>query len=743
MAKIKLRLHGSEMLASLKLDENYEIYTDSLWTSLFTLVGNKDAEAITDTDYLMISQKFLRTDISKTAEKNIKNQKGDYLVLDMLNTAYARMVEIDNQVYTMSPVFTKSQFCKVNKDKIKYLDCLHTGFEAVKPYFDAYIEMIKRNYDKDKIILIKTYYPEYYVYSNQIRPWNVTGNRREKINEMLKILEDYFIERVHPYVIESVKYYYCGFDSKTGLFLANYEEECRDTVKRAIKYITVKKPAKRIVYGYNVNKRYRRFARFYDSLLFFNEENLFINPDNFTDSVVLKLNKELIAEYADKLSEIYKKSPQSIDDILNSDIELENDLRTAFLLIKAVNEKKYLNKMLPYERIFTDKLNIRNKIMDDVKEYFSDFDGFDSNIISMPALPEYFRLMQLFMDDDYGEIFKMAHEREQLNAHKVKKIKKKNSKVKAEPLPTVHIHDEAVKYLKQKQSDDSVSVDFWGSAFGIEVLEKLNMPVQLNNKYIGSSPLYDFEEPIEHKEDYLEEVLEKSDDPFIEQLAHSLRRNIHNELQNNHSEWLIIDLISLTGDCVKYQEDEACMRASVPMRKMKPFLEAKPQNYLICYSWEDDEEKIKKDMDLFIEFVKQTYGDKVILICGDIKSYYIDENGLLARYLDRTRDNIINAKKFLLKWQKYFIRQTDCYCVDSMQYYFADSNTLSVSRRYHMEKEYYDDACGRIRRILKGDAPKTETTVNLVDMAEKVRKVVKNNGYSPAILTENINYPKK
>ena len=125
MGRIKLRLHGSEMLASLKLHENYDVYTDSLWTSLFTIVGNEKAEPVTNIDYLMISQKFLRTDILKSAEKNIKSGKGDYLVVDMLNTAYAKMIEINNQLYTMSPVFLKSQYFRINKSNAKYHDCLY------------------------------------------------------------------------------------------------------------------------------------------------------------------------------------------------------------------------------------------------------------------------------------------------------------------------------------------------------------------------------------------------------------------------------------------------------------------------------------------------------------------------------------------------------------------------------------------------------------------------------------------
>ena len=58
--------------------------------------------------------------------------------------------------------------------------------------------MIKKYYSSDRIILVKTYYPEYYVYGNQIRPWNVSGNRREKINDMVRLLENYFIKAQTP-----------------------------------------------------------------------------------------------------------------------------------------------------------------------------------------------------------------------------------------------------------------------------------------------------------------------------------------------------------------------------------------------------------------------------------------------------------------------------------------------------------------------------------------------------------------
>ena len=743
MGRVKLRLHGSEMLASLNLHESYDVYTDSLWTSLFTIVGNEKAEPVTNIDYLMISQKFLRTDILKSAEKNIKSGKGDYLVVDMLNTAYAKMIEINNQLYTMSPVFLKSQYFKINKSNARYHDCLYMDFNEIKPYFDAYINMIKKYYSSDRIILVRTCYPEYYVYGNQIRPWNVSGNRREKINDMVKLLENYFIKALNPYVIGCVRYYYGGFDAKKGLFAANYEEECKNAIKRSIRYIINKKPASKVIYGYPLVRKYQRFGKFYDSILFFHEENLFINPKSFTDNLILKLNRRLILRYAEKFAEIRRDEPKSIDELLERE-KLPIDLRTALLLIKAVEEKNYLNKMLPYERIFTDKLNIRNDILDDVRIYFSKFDNFDTNSVTMKNLQEYFDLMRLFMFENYNEICRLGYEKYEMNKNisTVKKFSLAKQNTVSEPKKE-HNYYEAARYLILKQSEDFTEADFWGSAFGSEILDKLGTSVKINRRYIGSSPLFDFEEPIAHQEQYLEEVLQSTDDPFVEQLAHSLRRNIHSELEANHSEWLIVDLISLTGDCVKYKEDEACMRAPVSMRRMKTFLEAKPEDYLVCYSWEQDEEKIKNDMDLFISFAKRIYGDRIILIYGDIKSYYLDENGMLARYLDRTRENILSAKKFLFKWQNYFAEQTDCYCVDSIQYYFADSSTLSVSRRYHMEKEYYDDACGRIERILEGNAEKHEVTVKLADMVEKVRKVVRNCNASPAVLSENINYPKK
>lgn len=120
-----------------------------------------------------------------------------------------------------------------------------------------------------------------------------------------------------------------------------------------------------------------------------------------------------------------------------------------------------------------------------------------------------------------------------------------------------------------------------------------------------------------------------------------------------------------------------------------------------------DDKEIKKRFDLFMQFIREKYGTKVVFIKTDVKTEFLNFRRTLLPMRGYKKSALMKKKKFLNKWQKYFISHMDCYVLDYARKYQADDLCVSGAFMVHYEKEFYEKAYRALVNIVyRGEGKK-------------------------------------
>ncbi|MBR4504694.1 MAG: sel1 repeat family protein [Candidatus Methanomethylophilaceae archaeon] len=174
-------------------------------------------------------------------------------------------------------------------------------------------------------------------------------------------------------------------------------------------------------------------------------------------------------------------------------------------------------------------------------------------------------------------------------------------------------------------------------------------------------------------------------------------KTIPDQLRESGSEWLIIDgrtdSYGLTeieyedGTCdyisskasFRYGIDEILIEKGFPhkMREIKP---------------EEIGERYSRMMDSLVAFVKERYGDKVILNCSFESDMFIDREGCLK---DFSQAASAERNAFIARFNRDFYRATGCYCIKTPLFQMADAyHKWGLYPVHYLEEHYrYMEKC--------------------------------------------------
>ena len=349
-----IRLNGSSYINDMELKERYKVYNDSCWISLLSLVGNPDGAIVTVDEPV---SPLLTMDLEKRLKTALEEDPADFLVVDMCYTAGHRLCVWKDQVFTKNPKFEESRFYAEHQDEMEEIDVMRDRNFDWKPYMDRYLELISKYFDKDHIILIKSRCPKWFATHTHVR--KVQKKSSKAYNRRIKELEDYFVEKTDPYVIDIYSHYFLDFNHKKGYTMSSYEKPFYHHARRLISYIIRYQPEKRVFTEDEFYIRFGRFIKYYDNLFAKNNTALFMDDSKFIDHLILSLGRPVLVEFEYDIVKIQQEGYASIQEILDKyDFRFSEGLCTCLKVVQAVEEGNLFCKGVRYEAIYEYKMKI-------------------------------------------------------------------------------------------------------------------------------------------------------------------------------------------------------------------------------------------------------------------------------------------------------------------------------------------------------------------------------------------------
>ena len=678
--KRTIRLHGSSFINDMELDDRYKIVKKSLWISLLSLVGNPEGATVTLEES---ASPFLTMDLEKQLAQSLEDEPADFLVVDMCYTAGHGLYKWNGQVFTKNPKFLESSFFAEHEQEMEFIDVMRDREFDWKPYMDRYLELIGKYFDADHIILVRSRCPLWYVTHTHVRRYK--RRSRRAYNRRIKELENYFVKKMNPYVVDIYSHYFIDFDNKRGVTMSTYEKPFYHHAKRIISTIIRTQPEQRVFREQEYFMRLGRFIKYYDNLFAKNNTNLFMDEDDFLDHLVLQLSREILIDYESDLVEIEACVYSSIQEILDGhSFKFAQPLRECLKVVKAVEEGDLFREDTDYDMIFEHQLKIVEPFAQLVRREWEQ-QGLAAGTVHVNRFNcrDYYKALLAAQRGKAALLKKCVsgiggnmEER-----HKVKMlVRSRKRETKNGILAYCHALNEYY---------EPVRVDLWGSCITREILNEDKGRFQIGKYAYRNCCLFAFDEPIPYEEEKFEDLSLFEDSNWrVGYIRSAFHKDLPEQLKQTGSEWLLLDFYDLVCDIVEYQG--GILTADSEVRGLKFYKEIKEQCTVTAIDDVLDEEEIKRRFDMFIRFIRERYGKKIVWIKADVKLKFLDQERQLKPMRWHKREVLLEKRKFMDRWQKYFEKHMDCYVIDYAKRYHADDLCVSGAFMVHYEKEFYE-----------------------------------------------------
>lgn len=693
MEKIAIRLNGSSYINDMELKERFQVFGDSLWISILSLVGNPEGATFTPEGNV---SSFLTMDLEKRLAQSLEEDPADFLVVDMCYSAGHALCKWKDQVFTKNPKFIESDFRAEHEDEIEEIDVMRDREFDWKPYMDSYLELIGKYFDRDHIILVKSRCPAWYVTHTHVR--KVRKKSRKAYNKRIKELEDYFVEKMDPYIIDIYSHYFLDFNHKKGFTMSSYEKPFYHHAKRLISMIVRTLPEQRVFREQEYYMRLGRFIKYYDNLFAKNNVGLFMDDSRFLDHLVLQLGRPVLTEYESDFVEIEAGGYSSIDEILEKyDFKFAASFRECLKAVKAVEEEDLFRDGVDYNVIFEYDMKIVKRFTELVKKELEKTGLIDGEIhITTFHCRDYYSALLAYRKElpekqlkkRILSLGKGAEEKNQCR-HLIKRMKQEYRD------PVKALVNAINEYYKP------VLVDLWGSCITREILNEDDGRFRIDCYAYRNCFLFAFDDPIPYDDKKFDDLsLFENSTWRVGYIKSAFHKDLPERLKKTQSRWLLLDFYDLVCDVVEY--NGGVLTADNEVRALKFFKQIKEECNITSIDEILDEEEIKKRFDVFIRFVKERYGKNVIFIRADVKTKFLNYKRESKPLRGYKKETLLKKKAFLDKWQDYFEEHMDCHVIDNARKYQADDLCVSGAFMVHYEKEFYEKGYRELRKVICG-----------------------------------------
>lgn len=690
MEKVTIRLNGSSLLRDMELNERFHVINDSLWISLLSLVGNPEGVTVPLDE---TASPFLIMDLQKQLAQSLEENPAEFLVVDMCYSAGHALCKWKDQVFTKNPVFLKSDFYAEHEEELEEIDVMRDREFDWKPYMDRYLRLIGQYFDADHIILVKSRCPAWYVTHSHVR--KVRKKNKRAYNKRIKELEDYFVEKMNPYIIDIYSHYFVDYTYKRGVTMSSYEKPFSNHAKRLISMIVRTQPEQRVYQEQDYFIRLGRFIKYYDNLFAKNNIGLFMDDKKFLDHLVLQLSRQILDEYESDFVEIEAKGYQTIDEILeNHNFKFAASLRECLKVVKAVEEGDILREGVNYSAIFEYRLKIAERFAELVTAELEKTGLIRGDIYNNRFhCPDYYFLLKAYKNNSTSGLkrYVMTMKREPEEKNRIKALVKSLKDEYREPFA---VYANAInEYYKP------VPVDLWGSCVTREILNEDDGKFKIDKYAYRNCFLFAFDRPIPYDDKNFEDLsLFENSNWRVGYIKSAFHKDLPEQLKHSGAGWLLVDFYDLVCDVVEY--NGGVLTADNEVRALKFFKQIKKECTITSIEDILDDEEIKKRFDVFIRFIRERYGDNVVFIRADVKTKFLTYRRILRPLRGYDPDVLLKKKQFLDKWQDYFEKHMNCHVIDNAKKYHADDLCVSGAFMVHYEKDFYEKGYRELTDII-------------------------------------------
>lgn len=234
--------------------------------------------------------------------------------------------------------------------------------------------------------------------------------------------------------------------------------------------------------------------------------------------------------------------------------------------------------------------------------------------------------------------------------------------------------------------------DIWGSCYS-RLLSNLYPNDIITNKYLFQvNPLSAFDEKVEYDEKLFSDDMKWEDKMIKIQLDSS----VEEFFSDSTADWIIFDFYTLLGNRqFYYKGKEIYGHQCDSFEKISKNCEKKLHYKL------NDYENVCKKLDTLGNFLKNKYGDNVIVIANSFSEYYLDYDRNISLFQNNPLfDNYKENKAFYDKCVNYFVNKFNFYYIDIVDDYIADENTILNLSPTHYEDSLYKDIVSIIKQIV-------------------------------------------
>lgn len=680
MEKVTIRLNGSSYINDMELDDRFKVIKDSLWISLLSLVGNPDGAAVAWEGEV---SPYLTMDLEKQLALSLEENPAEYLVVDMCYTAGHGLYRWKDQVYTANPKFLESDFLAEHEEEMEFIDVMNDREFDWKPYMDAYLKLVRSYFDADHIILVKSRCANWYVTHTHVRQLRKKG--KQAYNRRIREMEDYFIEKMNPYVVNIYPHYFLDYNAKKGFTFSSYERPFYLHAKRIISQIIRNHPEQRVFQGQDYFIRLGRFIKYYDHLFVKNNIGLFMDDTVFLDHLVLQLGREILDEYESDFVEIEARGYKSITEILEQyNFKFAASLRECLKVVRAVEDGDIFQADVKYSAIFEYSLKILDRFTSLVREEVERL-GFDPDEIQVNKfnVRHYYEILLAGRNNRMAPLKKyvLAIGGDQEEKQKLGRLL---DELKGECKKDIRAYVQVLnRYYKP------ILVDLWGSCITREILNEDTGRFQIGEYAYRNCMLFAFDEPIPYDESKYDNLtLFENSEWRVGYIKSAFRKDLPSMLEKTDSKWLLVDFYDLVCDVVECRG--GVLTADKEVRRLKFYKEIQDECHVTSIDAILDEEEIRRRFDVFIRFIRKRYGSNIVFIKADVKTEFLNFRRRLKPMKGYKKATLVKKKKFLDQWQKYFEEQVDCYVLDYARQYEADDLCVSGAFMVHYEKEFYE-----------------------------------------------------
>ncbi len=520
--------------------------------------------------------------------------------------------------------------------------------------FSAFMAALADRFPADRVFLIAASLPPYYAAQSQLRNINKAEHIAEwkQSYKYIRKLEDRFIKKTGASVIQLAQYYFVKKHKGYEVSFVRYEE----TLYRDINQWFYEREQGMVREQPLFRFKLDRYVRYQYKTVHYKGFYRFLKEENMVDRLILSSPGEFVMDYYNDFLRLNTLEEQLHDESLyeavQRDAGLSEEFRKVVLGFLLLQDSEAAGQSPDMFRQMFKNTIVPDGVKKKLRDYWSKR-GVNPKKITNHNAGYYYAKMA------WG-----AGEKE------------------------------AKQFVSDHAVIEPVLVDVYGSCIACQPINEhiSGATGVVHNHYYIHVPVYEGSEmPVEHPE-----VVWQGEpaDEFEKNVRLQFEHRIEDDLKSSEAEWCLVDLFSLAAPRTFLYGDFCFTDFGNKTWQGLGAQNIHPWNgyYQELLQKPEFLERIHK----WAGWIREKYGDKVILVDFKVSQYKIGDDGRLYNaYKNAGRKNEIIDKVYSLvkEW-------LDCYCIEFGREFLADDIGYASSSSVHYELDFYEAEADVIQKII-------------------------------------------